>query len=137
LSFISLWALFLNVFLLGSQPVSGDDLSVALSGINYMESGQLGPTMWNHPCLRNILVYFTLNVFGTGVLGVKGVNLLLGTLCIPLLGLVTMRIFKEARIALIAAFLWACDPLVKRRRGNLPDVSAPDFISSFPPVRSG
>ena len=112
LSFISLWALFLNVFLLGSQPVSGDDLYVALSGINYMESGQLGPTMWNHPCLRNILVYFALKSCGTGVLGVKGVSLLLGTLCTPLLGLVAMRIFKEPRIALVAAFLWACDPLV-------------------------
>ena len=71
LAFITLLALFLNGFQLASQPVSHDDFDVALSAINYMESGQLGPTMWNHPCLRNILVYYALRAFGSGVLGVK------------------------------------------------------------------
>lgn len=112
LALITLLALFLNGFQLAGQPVSPDDFHVALSAINYMESGQLGPTMWNHPDLRNILVYYALLAFGSGVLGVKGVSLLLGTLCTPLIGLVTLRIFKDNRIALIAAFLWACDALV-------------------------
>ena len=112
LAFITLLALFLNGFQLARQPVSHDDYYVALSAINYMESGQLGPTMWNHPDLRNILVYYALRTFGTGVLGVKGVSLLLGTLCTPLIGLVTRRMFKDDLIALIAAFLWACDALV-------------------------
>ena len=109
---ITLLALFLTGFQLARQPVSEDDFNVAISAINYMESGQLGPTMWNHPCLRNILVYWALLAFGPGVLGVKGVNLLLGTLCTPLVGFVTRRIFNDNRIALIAAFLWACDALV-------------------------
>lgn len=109
---LTLFALFLNAFQLSSQPVSEDDYYVALSAINFMESGQLGPTMWNHPCLRNTLVYCSLLAFGSGVLGVKGVSLLFGTLCTPLIGLVTQRIFKDNRIALIAAFLWACDALV-------------------------
>jgi dolichyl-phosphate-mannose-protein mannosyltransferase len=109
---ISLLALLLNGFQLARQPVSGDDFDVAITAINYMESGQLGPTMWNHPCLRNILVYYAMQLFGTGVLGTKGVSLLLGTLCTPLIGLVARRIFKDDRIALIAAFLWACDALV-------------------------
>lgn len=112
LAVITLFALFLNGFQLASQPVSQDDFNVALSAINYMESGQLGPTMWNHPCLRNVLVYYVLRIFGTGVLGVKGVSLLFGTLCTPLIGLVTRRIFNDNRIALLAAFLWACDALV-------------------------
>jgi dolichyl-phosphate-mannose-protein mannosyltransferase len=112
LAIITLLALFLNGFQLAGQPVSHDDFDVALSAINYMESGQLGPTMWNHPCLRNILVYWALLVFGPGVMGVKGVSLLLGTLCTPLIGLVTQRIFKDYRIALIAALLWACDAMV-------------------------
>jgi 4-amino-4-deoxy-L-arabinose transferase-like glycosyltransferase len=112
LALLTLFALFLNIFQIASQPVSGDDFSVAISAINYMESGQLGPTMWNHPCLRNILVYYAMLAFGTGVLGTKGVSLLLGTLCTPLIGLVAQRIFKDNRIALIAAFLWACDALV-------------------------
>jgi dolichyl-phosphate-mannose-protein mannosyltransferase len=109
---LTLLALFLNGFLLAGQPVSEDDFAVGISAINYMESGQLGPTMWNHPCLRNILVYWAMLIFGTGVLGVKGVSLLLGTLCTPLIGLVARRIFRDDRIALIAALLWACDPLV-------------------------
>ena len=58
LALITLYALLLNGFQLASQPVSQDDFDVALSAINYMESGQLGPTMWNHPYLRNILVYY-------------------------------------------------------------------------------
>ena len=112
LALITLLALFLNCFQLASQPASADDLDVALSAINYMESGQLGPTMWNHPCLRNIIVYWSLQMFGTGVLGAKGVSLLLGTLCTPLIGLVTQRIFKDNRITLVAALLWAVDALV-------------------------
>jgi len=112
LALITLLALFLNCFQLGSQPVSEDDYYVALSAINYTESGQLGPTMWNHPCLRNIIVYWFLRAFGTGVLGAKGVSLLLGTLCTPLIGLVTQRLFKNNRIALIAALLWAVDAMV-------------------------
>ena len=112
LAAITLLALFLNAFQLARQPVSPDDFDVALTAINYMESGHLGPTMWNHPGLRNILVYGTLRVFGTGVLGVKGVSLLLGTLCTPLVGLITLRLFKDNRIAVIAALLWACDALV-------------------------
>jgi len=112
LALITLLALLLNGFQLTRQPVSQDDFDVAISAINYMESGQLGPTMWNHPCLRNILVYYAMLAFGTGVLGVKGVSLLLGTLCTPLIGLVTRRIFQEQRIALIAALLWASDALV-------------------------
>jgi dolichyl-phosphate-mannose-protein mannosyltransferase len=112
LALLTLLALLLNGFQLARQPVSQDDLSVALSAINYMESGQLGPTMWNHPCLRNILVYYSLVVFGSGVMGVKGVSLLLGTLCTPLIGLVARRISRDDRIALLAALLWACDALV-------------------------
>ena len=129
LALITLFALLLNGFQLASQPVSQDDFDVALSAINYMESGQLGPTMWNHPYLRNILVYYALRMFGTGVLGAKGVSLLLGTLCTPLIGLVARRIFKDNRIALIAAFLWASDALViEFSRQGINDI----YLAFFP-----
>ncbi len=131
LALITLFALFLNTFQLATQPVSEDDLAVALSAINFMESGQLGPTMWNHPCLRNILVYYNLLACGTGVLGAKGISLLFGTLCTPLIGLVTQRIFKDNRIALIAALLWACDALViDFSRQGINDI----YLSFFPLV---
>ncbi|MEI6702871.1 MAG: phospholipid carrier-dependent glycosyltransferase [Deltaproteobacteria bacterium] len=129
LALITLYALLLNGFQLASQPVSQDDFDVALSAINYMESGQLGPTKWNHPYLRNILVHYALRMFGTGVLGAKGVSLLLGTLCTPLIGLVARRIFKDNRIALIAAFLWACDALViEFSRQGINDI----YLAFFP-----
>ena len=129
LAFLTLCVLFLNAFQLTSQPVSEDDYYVALSAINFTESGQLGPTMWNHPCLRNILVYYALRAFGTGVIGAKGVSLLLGTLCTPLIGLVSQRIFKDNRVALIAALLWACDALViDFSRQGINDI----YLSFFP-----
>jgi 4-amino-4-deoxy-L-arabinose transferase-like glycosyltransferase len=108
---ITIGGFLLRALLLPSQPVSFDDFEVAVSAVNYMESGQLGPTMWNHPVLRNILVYFAMKLFGTGVLGVKGTSLLLGTLCIPLVALVARRIFDDGKTALLAASLWALDPL--------------------------
>ncbi|GFO70106.1 hypothetical protein GMLC_36850 [Geomonas limicola] len=119
----------LNLALIGSQPVSVDDMSVALSAINYLENGQLGPTMWNHPCLRNILVYGTLRLFGSGVAGVKGVSLVLGILCTPLVGLVARRIFGNGRIALLAAFLWTLDALViEFTRQGINDI----YLAFFP-----
>lgn len=100
----------LRVFLVQAQPVSVDDFGVALTAINYTESGQLGPTMWNHPNLCGLLVYGALQLFGTGVVGLKGVSLLFGTLTIPLVGLVARRIMDE-RAALLAALLWVVEPL--------------------------
>ncbi|MSM40527.1 MAG: phospholipid carrier-dependent glycosyltransferase [Geobacter sp.] len=100
----------LRVFLLQAQPVSVDDFGVALTAINYTESGQLGPTMWNHPNLCGILVYGALKLFGTGVVGLKGVSILFGTLTIPLVGLVARRIMDE-RAALLATLLWVVEPL--------------------------
>lgn len=108
---ITLLALVLRVAGLASQPVSHDDFDVAVSAINYMESGQLGPTMWNHPVLRNILVYYAMKLFGTGVIGVKGVSLLFGVLTTLLIAVVGRRMFPDYRIALLAALLWAVDPL--------------------------
>jgi dolichyl-phosphate-mannose-protein mannosyltransferase len=129
LGLITLLSLFLNTFRISVQPVSSDDFDVAISAINYMESGQLGPTMWNHPCLRNILVYWALRLFGTGVAGAKGVSILLGTLCTPLIGIVARRIFRDNRVALTAAFLWAVDALViEFSRQGINDI----YLAFFP-----
>lgn len=108
---ITLIGFILRIFQLPSQPASLDDFSVAITAINYMENGQLGPTMWNHPVLRNIIVYWSMNLLGSGVWGVKGWSLLFGTLSVPLMALVGRRILRDETVALIAAFLWALDPL--------------------------
>lgn len=129
LALLGALSLLVNLVQIGRQPVSADDLSVALTAINYMENGQLGPTMWNHPCLRNILVYGALRLFGSGVAGVKGVSLVLGILCTPLVGLVARRIFRDGRIALVAAFLWTVDALaIEFTRQGINDI----YLAFFP-----
>ncbi len=126
---VSAFGLFLLLFQIRSQPVSPDDYMVALSAINYMESGQFGPTMWNHPELRNILVYFSMYYLGTGVLGVKGWSLLFGAICIPLTGVVARKFTSDDRTALLAAFLMAIDPLaIDFSRQAINDV----YLAFFP-----
>ncbi|AJE02510.1 phospholipid carrier-dependent glycosyltransferase [Geobacter pickeringii] len=111
LMLLTLAGLLLRTLWLPSQPVSFDDYMVGITAINGVESGQLGPTMWNHPGLRNILVYGAMKLFGSGVVGIKGWNVLFGSLTIPLLAAVTRRLLQSERVALTAAFLWAVEPL--------------------------
>jgi dolichyl-phosphate-mannose--protein O-mannosyl transferase len=101
----------LRVLFLASQPISIDDFMSGITAINYMESGQLGPTMWNHPALRSILIYCSLQLFGAGVIGLKGWGILFGTLSIPLIGGVTRRLTRSEPVALIATLLWTVEPL--------------------------
>lgn len=108
---VTLIGFLLRLLFLSSQPVSPDDFAVGLSAINFVEFGQPGPTMWFHPNLRNILIYGSMGLFGTGVVGIKGVSLVFGTLCIPLISLVARRMLKDATVAVIAAFLWSIEPL--------------------------
>jgi len=108
---IILLGFVLRAYGLSSQGLSGDDRAVAVSAVNYMESGNLGPTMWNHPNLRNILVYLSMMIFGGGIWGLKIVSLALGTLSVLLMGLTTDRIFRNKEAALMAAFFLAIDPL--------------------------
>jgi 4-amino-4-deoxy-L-arabinose transferase-like glycosyltransferase len=108
---VMLLGFVLRVSGLADQPPSGDDIAVAVSAWNYTESGHLGPTMWNHPPLRNILVYFSRGLLGEGAWGLKAVSLALGTISITLLALLSRRIFKSTGIAYLAAFYLAIDPL--------------------------
>lgn len=111
LAVITLLGFALRVYGLSAQPLSADDIAVALTAMNYAEMGNLGPTMWNHPNLRSLLVYFALVIFGPGVWGMKIVSLTLGTLSIPVLGLTAKRILNDHKAALLAAFFLATDAL--------------------------
>jgi dolichyl-phosphate-mannose--protein O-mannosyl transferase len=76
-----------------------------------MERGHFGPTMPNHPNLRNILVHASMKVFGTGAFGLRGFSLLLGVLGIPVLGLMAYRITSNVTASCLAAFFLAVDPV--------------------------
>jgi dolichyl-phosphate-mannose-protein mannosyltransferase len=108
---LTLVGLLLRVVCLVAHPPTPDDIGVTLTAINYLESGQLGPTMWNHPGLRNFLAYGMLQLFGPGMFGVVGLNLLLGTLCIPLLHALALRLTGSGRAAFSAALLFTLEPL--------------------------
>jgi dolichyl-phosphate-mannose-protein mannosyltransferase len=119
----------LRLYALSSQPPSGDDAGVLLSALNYMELGQLGPTMWNHPGLRNILAYLMMQLLGTGVAGTLSLNVVLGILCIPLVHAVALRLTGERRVALVAALLYAVEPLaVEYSRQSINDI----YLVFFP-----
>lgn len=108
---LTLVGFLVRIYRLAEQPASVDDFSVAITAINYLENGQFGPTMWNHPALRNIIVYWSMHLLGSGLWGVKGWSILFGTLTVPLMAAVGRRIFRSGTVALIAAFLWMLDPL--------------------------
>lgn len=108
---ITLLGFVLRIWGLSVQPLSVDDVVVAVSASKYTSTGHLGPTMWNHPVLRNLTVYLTMLISGGGVWGLKSASLLMGALSVPLLGILARRIFNSAEIACMAAFFLAIDSL--------------------------
>lgn len=101
----------LRLYGVGLQPLTSDDVAVAVSAKNYMETGHLGPTMWNHPNLRNVLVYASMHVFGGGVAGLKLWSLSFGSLTVLLTGLVAWELTGSKRAGVLAALFLAVDSL--------------------------
>jgi dolichyl-phosphate-mannose--protein O-mannosyl transferase len=87
----------------------GDELDVAKDAFDYMQRGHFGLVMWQHPKLRNILEYFTLQTFGSNIVGLRFVSVSLGTLTIPALGLVARKVTKSDAAALLCAFFLTID----------------------------
>ena len=111
LALVILFGAVLRLWGLAGQPPSIDDYSVAVTAGNYLETGQLGPTMWNHPALRSLIAQGSINLFGRGVVAVKGFNVLIGILSIPLAWTVGRRLLRSDLLGLVAAFLLAVDTL--------------------------
>jgi 4-amino-4-deoxy-L-arabinose transferase-like glycosyltransferase len=110
LALLTLAAAVLRTIALPGQPPTGDDLGAAASAINFVERAQVGPTMWHHPRLRDLLVYASQVAFGTSKLGLVLPSLLLGIAAVPVTGLLARR-FAGDRPGLLAALLLAIDPL--------------------------
>lgn len=111
LALITAVGMALRFYGIPGQPLTDDDIGVMVSASNYMETGHLGPTMWNHPPLRNIFVYWFLGLFGDSVWGLKFASLILGSLTVPLLGMAALMLLKRKDAALLAAMLLAVDSL--------------------------
>jgi 4-amino-4-deoxy-L-arabinose transferase-like glycosyltransferase len=108
---ISILALFLRFKGISEQPPLADEFMTAFTADNYMERGQFGPVMPFHPNLRNILVYASMKLFGTGAYGMRILSLALGSLSIPLLAVLVLRLTGNRVAAGLAAFLLAVDPV--------------------------
>ncbi len=94
----------------GLQPLLSDEVQVVFTAEHYMQGGQFGPTMPYHPNMRNVVTYVSINLFGAGVLGIRGPSLLLGALCVPLLMFFTFRVTRDEMAALLAGLFMATDP---------------------------
>lgn len=108
---VSVLGAALRAWGLPGQVIFGDDACVALSAVSYVERGVIGPTMWHHPHLRDLLVYLSMSAFGEGKLALTLVSLSLGVLSVPLLGFVALRLTGSRAAALLAALLLAIDPV--------------------------
>lgn len=108
---ITALGLLFRIWGITGQPPIPDEAQAAFSAANYMESGQFGPTMPQHPNLRNILLYASTGALGTGAFGLRAWSLIFGTLSIPILGLLMRRMTSNIIASCLAAFFLATDPV--------------------------
>lgn len=125
---ITLVALAARTLGLWRQPLTGDDLEVAITARAFTGFGWPEPTMWNHPRLRDLLVSGSLAVLGPP-LGVKLWSVAFGVLTVPLGALLVLEAGAGPAAALIAAALLALDPFhVDFSRQGINDV----YLGFFP-----
>ena len=111
LAIILLLGLVLRMWGLSGAFLTGDEISSVISAKNYLHGGSVGPTMWNHPNLRNLLLGMTLSGELNAFWSIKGASLLLGLLTLLFLALLTREVSGSAIAGLIAGLLLAIDPL--------------------------
>ena len=111
LAAVLLLGLVLRIWGLSGGSLTGDEISSVISAKNYLHGGSVGPTMWNHPNLRNLLLGMTLSSGLGSFLAIKVVSLVLGLLTLLFLILLTREISGNAVAGLIAGLLLAVDPL--------------------------
>ncbi len=108
---ISLVGFLLRGWGLPGERVFGEDACVGITAANFVERGFLGPVTWNHPHLRDFLVYGSTQILGGSKIALTVFSLLFGAFSVPLLGLVALRLLGRRDVALVAALLLAIDSL--------------------------
>lgn len=105
LALVTLVAIAVRGWGLASQPLLADDLMSGISAVSFVERGQVGPTMWHHPHLRDLAVYLSTSALGTTKLGLVLPSLVLGVLSVPALALLGRRVAGPAAGIVAAALL--------------------------------
>ena len=122
-------ALALRVAGIGQQPLLADDVMVGDTARNFVEHGWPLPTMWNHPRLRDLLVYVSMASLGPGAWGLKVWSVLLGTLSVAAVGYLVWIVTSSVAAAGVTALVVATDPLhVDFSRQAINDV----YLALFP-----
>lgn len=106
----TLLALLFRAWGFWSQPFTVEDLLVGPTALGYLTTGATGPVMPFHPHLRDLVLGPWVSLFGAGM-ATRIPSILLGTACIPLLGILVHRLSKSTLAAGIAALLLAIDPV--------------------------
>lgn len=128
LTLIVLFAFALRVAWLADVPPNSDSVDSAATAFDYMLNGKAGGTMWHHPKLRNIVLYFSLNTFGGTVWGLYFPSILMGSLTVALMGVVIKRLSASSLAALAGAFLLAVDSVhIAFSRQAIQEVYMPFF----------
>lgn len=104
-------ALLMRSIGLGAQVLAPDDVAVGITAHSFVERGWPEPTMWNHPRLRDLLVYLSLHALGDGAWGLKLWSVLLGTLSVPATAALVLALGGGIGAAGVAGLLVALDPL--------------------------
>ena len=129
LAAVTLVGVLLRGWGLAGQPVHGDDLLAGATARNFVEFGWPGPTMWQHPRLRDLLVHWSTGALGSNAWGLKVWSVLVGALCVPATGYLVWVVCASRTGAIIAAAIVAIDPLhVAFSRQAINDV----YVSFFP-----
>ncbi len=108
---ILLLGMVLRIWGLSGGSLTGDEISSVISAKNYLHGGSVGPTMWNHPNLRNLLLGMSVSSGLGSFLAIKGASLVIALLTLLFLMLLTREVSGSSVAGLIAGLLLAIDPL--------------------------
>jgi dolichyl-phosphate-mannose--protein O-mannosyl transferase len=106
---VMLFGAGLRLWGVSTQPLLDDEVGVAFTAVNYMENGQFGPTMWHHPNLRNVVIYFMGSLFGYTPLSLRAVSVFAGISSIPLMAGIVRKTGGGRDVALLASLLLAVE----------------------------
>jgi dolichyl-phosphate-mannose--protein O-mannosyl transferase len=108
---ITLGGIILRMHGITQQPPIYDEVLAAVGADNYVEHGLFGPIMVDHPQWRSLALRATMQLFGSGAIGLRASSLLLGSITIPLLMLLIASLTRSRLAALLAGFSLALDPV--------------------------
>lgn len=116
-------------FISGVEFPFFDEIVHVPTAHNYGERGFLGVRTWYHPNFKYLVMHYSITIFGDNPVGWRLPFIVLGSASVYLLYLLTFKLLDSKKVAIIAAFLLAMDPLhISQSRVN-PDETMTVFTS--------